>query len=241
MPRVPWAEKLPRGRGENRERRQRPSGTSSPGGRGVKAVPGFRARRHSGAPGGRNGRRCVTGRGRSRPHMACGKAVPAAKPGVYVGMRFALAQSNRLSITDCRASEGSERRRAVRFPPCKPTNLAHQTSPTKTSFHKYPITGLDRKPLAIRPPATAGGFFFVRRWTAGRAPPALSAPGPVLFLRAGPLVAHCFLSSSLRNSASNWASSASRHARSPYSRKTPAASTNCSTSLTTSSTSRFQV
>ena len=124
--------------GRKRKGLHRPVGTSSRCDRGVRASRGSRAPCQSGAPGCRNGgedRHCVTGRGRSGPHMAGGKAVPGAKPGVHVGMLFASVFSNRLSFTDCRASEGSERRRAVRFPPCKPTNLAHQTSPTKTSFH----------------------------------------------------------------------------------------------------------
>lgn len=168
-PRVPWAEELPRGRGEGREGLDRPSGTSRLGGRRVKAGTASRARRHFGGPKCRNGGaggRCVTGRGRSGPREAGGTVVTAANSGAHVGMWFASSKGNRLSFTDCRASEGSERRRAVRFPPCKPTKLAYQTSPTKPAFHKYPITGLDRKPLGTRPPATAGGLLFVRHRTA---------------------------------------------------------------------------
>jgi len=86
-------------------------------------------------------------------------------------MRFALSQSNRLSFTDCRACEGSERRRAVRFPPCKPTNLAHQTSPTKISFHTIQSQGLTANLLQLGRRQTPAAFSFF-----GRVGPAAGRP-----------------------------------------------------------------
>ena len=122
--------------GRKRKGLHRPLGAPSSGDPGVKALAGPRAPCHSGAPGCRNGgegRRRVIGRGRCGPQVAGGEAVPVPILGARVGMLFALFQNNRLSFTDCRASEGERKEASGQVP----TLQANQLGPSNKPYQNF--------------------------------------------------------------------------------------------------------